>query len=300
MITNRRTFLAHLSFLSATLAKALFRLPANRNVKWALSSALWGQFPECPFSGILDVMKETGFIGLRLAGAFAGEEKKYGMSAAQLEREVSKRGLHIVTVSFGSPLADPTKRQAVLDSAREAMKKLTDCGANHLVVFPPGRAKPGAEPPGAFEEMCARCNQIGELAGEMGFTAGLHNHMGAMVQTPQEVDRFMSLTDPKLFGLSPDTYHLHMGGSNVVEIFARYKTRIRFMDYKDASNTLPPEGSQDLGDGAVDFPRCHRVLKSVRYRGWICVDLDAARKGPLASYQRCAAYVTRVLQPIYQ
>jgi inosose dehydratase len=299
MITNRRTFLAHLSFLSATLAKASFRLPANRNVKWALSSALWGQFHQCPFTSILDVMKETGFIGLRLAGAFAGEEKKYGMSAAQLEREVSKRGLHIVTVSFGSPLADPTKRQAVLDSAREAMKKLTDCGANHLVVFPPGRAKPGAEPRGAFEEMCARCNQIGELAGEMGFTAGLHNHMGAMVQTPQEVDRFMSLTNPKLFGLSPDTYHLHMGGSDVVEIFARYKTRIHFMDYKDASNTPPPEGSQDLGDGAVDFPGCHRVLKSVHYHGWICVDLDTARKGPLASYQRCAAYVTRVLQPIY-
>ena len=71
------------------------------------------------------------------------------------------------------------------------------------------------------------------------------------------------------------------------------------MDYKDASNTPPPEGSQDLGDGAVDFPGCHRVLKSVHYHGWICVDLDTARKGPLASYQRCADYVARVLQPIY-
>ena len=37
----------------------------------------------------------------------------------------------------------------------------------------------------------------------MGFTAGLHNHMGKMVQTQEEVDRFMAMTDPKLFGLSP-------------------------------------------------------------------------------------------------
>jgi sugar phosphate isomerase/epimerase len=55
----------------------------------------------------------------------------------------------------------------------------------------------------------------------------------------------------------------------------------------------------DLGDGGVDFPACHHVLKSVNYRGWICVDLDTARKGPLADYERCGAYVVRKLEPIY-
>lgn len=47
------------------------------------------------------------------------------------------------------------------------------------------------------------------------------------------------------------------------------------------------------------FPGCHRVLKSVRYRGWICVDLDSARKGPRADYQRCGDYIVNKLQPIY-
>jgi sugar phosphate isomerase/epimerase len=55
----------------------------------------------------------------------------------------------------------------------------------------------------------------------------------------------------------------------------------------------------DLGDGEVDFPGCHRVLKSVNYRGWICVDLDTSRKGPLQDYQRCGAYIVDKLQPIY-
>ena len=35
----------------------------------------------------------------------------------------------------------------------------------------------------AFGEMCARCNQIGELAGEVGFTAGLHNHLNQMAES---------------------------------------------------------------------------------------------------------------------
>ena len=57
--------------------------------------------------------------------------------------------------------------------------------------------------------------------------------------------------------------------------------------------------SYDLGDGQVNFPGCHRVLKSVDYRGWICVDLDTARLGPLADFQRCGAYIVNKLEPIY-
>jgi inosose dehydratase len=141
-----------------------------------------------------------------------------------------------------------------------------------------------------------------------------------MVQTREEIDRFMSMTDPKLFGFSPDTAHLELAGCDVVGTIDRYKHRIRFLDYKDAKWTtsiadwvhpngkvLPKDSSMarffssiyDLGDGEVDFPGCHRVLKSVNYSGWICVDLDTARKGLLADYERCGAYVVNKLPPIY-
>jgi sugar phosphate isomerase/epimerase len=318
-VLNRRDFIASLSMLPAALAAAETNLPANRNIKWALTSALWNYRPPCPFTDILDVMKDTGFTGIRLAG-FPHILDQYGLTLAQMQSEVSKRNLHIVTISWNGALEDPAQRQQVLDSARNAMKFLAEFGANHLVVFTPSRDRPGATTPAAFQELCTRCNQIGELAGEMGFTAGLHNHMGQMVQTQEEVDRFMSMTDPKLFGFSPDTAHLQLAGCDVVGTINRYKQRIRFLDYKDAKWTTPTEnwvqpngkvlakdstqarffGSiYDLGDGEVDFPGCHRVLKSVNYRGWVCVDLDTARKGPLADYQRCGAYVVNKLQPIY-
>ncbi len=194
VMLSRRDFIASLSLLPAALAAAQSSLPANRNIKWALTSALWNYRPPCPFTDILDVMKDTGFIGIRLAG-FPHVLDQYGMTLAQMQREVSKRNLHVVTISWNGALEDPAQRQQVLDSARNAMKFLADFGANHLVVFSPARDRPGANTPAAFQELCARCNQIGELAGKMGFTAGLHNHMGQMVQTQQEVDRFMSMTD---------------------------------------------------------------------------------------------------------
>jgi inosose dehydratase len=320
MMISRRNFVASLSLLPAALAAAAeVRLPANRNVKWALSSALWNYFPALPFTDILDVMKDTGFIGIRVT-SFPQILNRFGMTQAQMLSEVTKRGLHVVTISWNGPLDDPTKRQQALDSAREAMKFLADFGANHLVVFSPNRDRPGANTPTAFAELCARCNQIGELAGGMGFTAGLHNHMGQMVQTREEIDRFMAMTDPKLFGFSPDTAHLNLAGCGVVGTIDRYKDRVRFLDYKDSKWTTPssdwvhPNGKvlakdstqarffdsiYDLGDGEVDFPGCHRVLKSVKYRGWICVDLDTARKGPRADYERCGKYVVDKLQPIY-
>ncbi len=309
-----------LSVLPAALAGAENRLPANRNIKWALSSLVWNSLPPAPFTNILDVMKETGFIGVRLAG-FPHVLEQYGLTAAQMQSEFSKRDLHVVTVSFNAPLEDPAQRQKVLDSARNAMKFLADFGASHLMVFSPDRTKPGADTPAAFQEMCARCNQIGELAGEMGFTAGLHNHMNqVMVQTQEEVDRFMSMTDAKLFGLSPDTAHLDLAGCDVVGTIERYKHRIKLLDYKDAKWVAPTSGTQpngkaperdqseervlasihDLGDGEVDFPACHRVLKSVNYRGWICVDLDRAPLGARGDFKRCGDYIVRRLEPIYK
>ena len=57
--------------------------------------------------------------------------------------------------------------------------------------------------------MCTGFNRIGEAAGEMGFQAGVHNHLDEMVQGPEEVDKCMAMTDPKLFNFAPDTAHLH-------------------------------------------------------------------------------------------
>src|ERR1044071_1875439 len=302
---NRRKFIGS---LAAALQLKAAQLPANRNVKWALSLALWNHFEKPPFTEILDIMKDTGFIGIRLT-QYPTFLKTYDVTPAQIEKEISKRGLHVVTISFNGPAHDPAQQAKVLASAKEAMTFLKGFGASHLVVFSPSRLKPGPEFEAGFKTMCNCFNRIGSLAGEMGFHAGLHNHLNQMVEKPEEVHRCMAMTDPKLFKFSPDTAHLHLGGSNVVEMFKKYKYRMMFMDYKDARPARSAaKGKQsqgflnsiyDLGDGEVDFPGCHRVLKEIGYKGWICVDLDTARKGPRVSYERCGAYVVKKLEPIY-
>jgi sugar phosphate isomerase/epimerase len=134
---NRRTFLAA---LSATLTRAADRLPANKNIKWAVSLGLWGHFKPVAFTDVLDVMKDTGFPGIRLTG-FPGCLKTYNITADQMEKEVSKRGLNVATISFGGPANVASAHAKILEDAKNAMNFLKIFGAKHLVVFPPSRMK---------------------------------------------------------------------------------------------------------------------------------------------------------------
>src|SRR5881409_3508240 len=158
---NRRAFLAS---LSATLAGAAQKLPANQNIKWAVSAGLWGHFRKVPFTDILDVMRDTGFIGVRLTG-FPGILKTYDITAAQMEKECARRNVHVVTISFGGPAHEAAQEKRVLESAKSAMNFLQNFGAKHLVVFSPGRVKPGGDVDAAFKTMCQCYNRLGEAAG---------------------------------------------------------------------------------------------------------------------------------------
>src|SRR5258708_11315864 len=99
---TRRVLLAS---LASTLVSAASRLPANKNVRWALGANLWNYFPRVPFTDILDLMRDTGFIGIRMT-QFPGILKTYNITTADIEREVSKRGLHVVTISYNAPVYD--------------------------------------------------------------------------------------------------------------------------------------------------------------------------------------------------
>jgi inosose dehydratase len=310
---SRRAFLAT---LSASLLRAGDHLPQNRNVKWAVSLGLWEHLNHVAFTDVLDVMQDTGFIGIRLTG-YPGFLRTYDITPEAMERETSKRHLHVVTISFNGPAHDASQQDRYLADGRKVMEFLKSFGANRLVCFAPSRAHLNDA---AFKTMCQSFNRLGEIAGEMGFRAGLHNHLDQMVEKPEEIDRCMELTDPKLFWLSPDTAHLLLGGADPVKTIAKYRQRLMFLDYKDARSTEPsadvklPNGKiyrkesraakflssiYDLGDGEVDFPGCHQILKQIHYKGWICVDLDIARNGPKASYHRCGRYIVSKLEPIY-
>src|SRR5437773_12581744 len=121
---NRRTFLAA---MSAALARAATALPANNNIKWAVSLGLWSHFKPVAFTDILDVMRDTGFIGIRLTD-FPRCFETYGLTPSRMEQEVSKRKLHVCTISFSGLVQDRAALTQALADARRATTCLTAFG----------------------------------------------------------------------------------------------------------------------------------------------------------------------------
>jgi len=128
--------------------------------------------------------------------------RNYNLTPATLEKELSKRGIQLVTVSFGGPADDPSKHAAIEKAAREAMQFLKNFGASDLVVFAP--SKPAkilvAE---KLRVCCEFYNRLGEVAAEYGFRASLHNHLDQLVETRTRSKLFLKLTIRRSFTLRP-------------------------------------------------------------------------------------------------
>ena len=293
------------------------------NIKWAVSMFLWTSTQWTAsshnFTDMLDVIKDTGFEGFRLTG-WPKSLESYGMPPARLLKELSKRDLRIVTLSFGGPADDPSQHAAIVKKAHAACKLLNDFGATEMVVLSPRRPNKVL----MRHNMGIACefwNRLGDLCADYGIRAGLHNHsQGQLVESQDEVELMLKLTDPKRFHWSPDTVHLYLGGCDVVDLFERYGHRLMFMDYVDVkyvyadtdyklANGLTAEAgthsatfmlcNQDFGDGVLDLPALHGVLKKNSYKGWICIDHHYTPVSPRHSFTKCRKYIHERLEPIY-
>jgi len=317
-----------LSAIAATLGTIRERASAmaggRPNIKWCVSSFLWTstQWPDTgtlPYTEMLDVIRDTGFNGFRLTG-WPGVLGRIGMDLSQLEKELSRRNLRIATLSFGGPADDPSKHAAMEKSAREACQFLKRFGATELVTFSPRRVNKVLERE-HIRQASLFYNHLGDVCAEYGIRTGMHNHsQGQLIETQDEIELLMKLTDPKKFYWCPDTVHLYMANCDIIGLFQKYAHRLIFFDlvdakyeYQTAEMRLPngkiePAGSQngtfmlgnrDYGDGEVDLQGIMRILKKVRYKGWINIDHHYSRVSPHSSFERCMAYIRQKLDPIY-
>ena len=56
---------------------------------------------------------------------------------------------------------------------------------------------------------------------------------------------------------------------------------------------------RELGQGEVDFPKVRKLLKEIRFTGWIKIEQDTTMLTPNESCRISMEYVTKTLKPIY-
>jgi inosose dehydratase len=293
--SNRRTFLR--AALCVPAASLLVRA-AETNIRWGLGLVTWRGKAEWP--EILADVDAAGFDGVEpFTAKFLNDD-----AMAQLEKLLPQYPrLRMSSLYWGAPFHTPAEHDRLIQQAHQMLGYLKRFGAERLTFGPP---RPDADDEKIAIGNTARiANEIGRISLEKyNIRTDIHPHVGSLIENPRQIDMLMDQTDPKYFNLAPDTAQVWMGGGDPVAFFEKYKHRIIYMHYKDIRayhRGLPGymDNVIELGRGVIDFPALHRILKGVKYKGWITIDLDNARISPRESAKVQKEYIDRVLAPIY-
>lgn len=251
------------------------------------------------FFQVLSEMKETGYDGTEL-----GELSFMPTIAFELRKAMMDSGLQLPGAFVSVPLSIPGEIEKGMDKARKAAGLLYHAGFEDAFIIL-------ADETGSVEK---RTHHAGRVTEELGLsdaewesfargaeqvasevrrefaldTLFLH-HCGSYVETPDELARFMELTDPEILGLCLDTGQYAFGGGNPVEAFREYFDRIRYVRFKDLNPRIDEEAARnnydyfrsveegvfcELGKGSVDLKSMAEVLIEREYNGWIVVEQD--------------------------
>ncbi|WP_376796808.1 TIM barrel protein [Thermogemmatispora sp.] len=149
-----------------------------------------------------------------------------------------------------------------------------------------------------------------------GLRTAFHHHCAGYVETPEEIARFLDLTDPQIIGLAFDTGHYLYGSGRcepelIEDALQRFAPRIWHLHFKDCSPTVARQARAEqwdyftalrhglfceLGQGAVPFAAVLAWLQNHAYQGWIVVEQDVLPEmgSPYLSALRNRQYLSRL------
>jgi inosose dehydratase len=282
-------------------------------VKIGCSTITWR--PQDPLEEMLRVIAELGY-----AGAPAGyQPDKRPADVLALYRSF---GLAPAPGYLGGRFHDPAERAAIVEQARRHADWSAALGCTELFVaescFAARFAVAGHEtsrradqlPEAGYRAAAEALNEVGRVCRERGVTACFHNHAGSYVETRDELERLLDLTDPGLVALGLDTGHLAYAGADVADFTAAHAPRIKALHLKDVHPAILAEARRrrldyhtagelgiwaELGEGAIDFGPLFEQLSRAGFAGWAIVEIDrTTRPTPRDSVATCFGYLARV------
>ena len=165
-----------------------------------------------------------------------------------------------------------------------------------------------------FAEYCKKINDISNRLSDEGIPMSYHEHMGTIIQTENDVDRFMNNTNQNTF-LLYDTGHLLFAEANYERVLTNYISKINHVHCKDIrQNILENSLKNDLsfresfldgvftvpGDGCIDYEPLFKILYENNYDKWLIIEAeqDPKKANPLEYAKIGFTYLLSTLKKV--
>lgn len=150
----------------------------------------------------------------------------------------------------------------------------------------------------AWDRFSAGYEELSRFAAGQGVKMGYHHHMGTIIESADDIDRFMAMAGPHT-RLLLDTGHCTFGGADPAAVAGRYMDRVTHIHAKnvrpDVMRAVREEGLSFLegvrrgaftvpGDpeGCVAFEPVLSIAAEHGYQGWLVIEAeqDSAVRDP--------------------
>jgi inosose dehydratase len=272
------------------------------NIKIATAPVSWGVIMKDtpnvpPWDTVLKQISEAGYTGTELGPyGFLPQDTQI------LKPRLEEFGLTLISAFVQINLANPASKQDEYDETITTTKILSTLGCKWVVLsdalfFNANRAARAGRIRGKdslsndeWKNFVANATAYGKLAlEEYGLKAVFHPHVGAFIETGEELDRFLNETNPDYVNLCLDTAHCIYGGDDPVACARRWGSRLTYLHLKECDadvletiranewdyfKGVEVDVFPELGKGSVDFSGLLEVLKDIDFEGWAIVEQD--------------------------
>jgi inosose dehydratase len=266
------------------------------SIRFGVSPIAWinDDMPELggdtPLEHVLGEARDIGFAGIELGG-------KFPRDPPTLTALLARFHLALVGGWYSASLLTRSAREeiAALQAHLELLKAL---GSRVFIIAETSnaihgdRSRPLSGTPrlgrADWASFGAKLTEVADHVAAAGLRLAYHHHLGTVVETGEDLDRFLESTAPSV-GLTVDTGHAALGGVDAVSLIRAHPQRVAHVHCKDIRGkifgTLKAEGGSFLqgvldgmftvpGDGDLDFSKLMQTLAQIRYSGWIIVEAE--------------------------
>jgi inosose dehydratase len=254
---------------------------------------------DTPIETCLEEAKEAGFTGIELGGKFPRNPGiiKFLLEKYKLEMPGGWYGSLLRERSLEEEWTSMQDHINLLKFVKSDVFVFADVSGS---IQSKGSAALSSRPKLKDSEWREYGRKISELSNrldDIGIPMSYHEHMGTIIQTEEDVDRFMNETNDKTFLLF-DTGHLLFAQADYERILKNYISRVNHVHCKDIrKKVMDISIKNDLsfrdsfldgvftvpGDGCIDYKPLLGILKKNNYNKWLVIEAeqDPKKANPL-------------------